>query len=177
MLEQGIPVKSPLPYAPWIKNEIDEFEDLTEAEIPKKRQELADKALIAAVKTITEIERDTGIIAYKRHPRISTRFDKKYKTQVSFGLHVGIAIEGAIGSDMKIDYLNVSPDAAISVRINELCEQYDTQILLTGDMYDTLSERAQNTCRFIDRIVIRETEGEVLKLYNLEMREIDKLNE
>jgi hypothetical protein len=61
---------------------------------------------------------------------------------VSFGLHVGIAIEGSIGSDMKIDFLNVSPDSAISVRINELCECYQTQILLTGDMFDTLSERA-----------------------------------
>lgn len=43
---------------------------------------------------------------------------------------------------MKIDFLNVSPDSAIAVRINELCEMYHTQILLTGEMYDTLSERA-----------------------------------
>lgn len=155
MLESGQPGKIPLPYAPWIKNEVDEFEDLAEADIPKKRQELADKALISAVKTIAEIERDQGILAYKRHPRILTRFDKQYKAQVTFGLHVGIAIEGSIGSDMKIDYLNVSPDTAISVRINELCESYGTQILLTGDMFDTLSDRAQNACRFIDRIQIK----------------------
>jgi hypothetical protein len=79
MLESGMPGKSPLPHAPWIKNEVDEFEDLVEADIPKKRSELADKALISAVKTIAEIERDQGILAYKRHPRILTRFDKAYK--------------------------------------------------------------------------------------------------
>ena len=32
-LESGMPIKIPLPYAPWIKNEIDEFEDLVEADI------------------------------------------------------------------------------------------------------------------------------------------------
>lgn len=52
------------PYAPWIKDEFDEFEDLTDAEVPKKKQELADKALISTVKTIAEIERDTGLLAY-----------------------------------------------------------------------------------------------------------------
>lgn len=174
-LESGMPIKSPLPHAPWLKNEVDEFEDLTEADIPKKRTELADKALISAVKTIAEIERDKGILAYKRHPRIQTRFDKDYQTQVSFGLHIGITIEGSIGSEFKIDYLNVSPDSAIAVRINELCEHYDTQILLTGDMYDTLSERAKNTCRLIDRIQIKESEQNVLQLYSLEMRRIDDL--
>jgi hypothetical protein len=55
---------SQLPYAPWKKEEEDEFEDLVEADIPKKRTELADKALISAVKTIIEIERDSGLLAY-----------------------------------------------------------------------------------------------------------------
>ena len=40
-------------------------------------------------------------------------------------------------------------------------------------MYDTLSERAQNACRYIDRVQIKESELNVLKIYNLEMREID----
>lgn len=57
-------MKPPRPDAPWIKNEVDEYEDLTEAEIPNKRTELADKALISAVKTIAEIERDAGLLAY-----------------------------------------------------------------------------------------------------------------
>lgn len=82
-------VKPPRPDAPWIKNEVDEFEDLAETDIPNKRTELADKALISAVKTIAEIERDTGLLAYQRHPRIQTRFEGKYKTKVSFSLHVG----------------------------------------------------------------------------------------
>ena len=42
-------------------------------------------------------------------------------------------------------------------------------------MYDTLSERAKNTCRLIDRIQIKESEQNVLQLYSLEMRRIDDL--
>ena len=165
------------PYAPWKKEEPDEFEDLPESDIPKKRTQLADQALISAVKTIIEIERDSGLLAYQRHPRIETRFGKKYKTKVSFSLHVGMAIEGAIGTEMKIDYLNISPDASIAVRINELCEEYDTQILASGELFDLLSERAQQTVRAIDRIQIKEAQDDVIQLYSFEMREIDPLQE
>jgi hypothetical protein len=48
---------SPRPDAPWIKDEPNEFEDLKEKDIAKIREELADKALIAAVKTVAELSR------------------------------------------------------------------------------------------------------------------------
>jgi hypothetical protein len=50
---------------------------------------------------------------------------------VTFGLHLGKAIEGAIGSDFKIDALHLSSDASIAHRIEEFCEIYQTTILLT----------------------------------------------
>jgi len=137
--EAKLGIKSPRPDAPWMKEEVDEFEKLKDEEIPKKREEIADKALISAVKTIAEIERDAGLLAYSRHPRIQTKFENNYKTQISFGLHTGISIEGSIGTEMKMDYLNISMDAQIALRINELSDKYDTQILMSGDMYDMLS--------------------------------------
>ena len=109
-LDPNLMLKIPNPYAPWIKEEVDEFADLTDADIPKKRTELADKALISAVKTIAEIERDKGLEAYQRHPRIKNHFDGGYKTTICFSLHIGVTIEGSIGTEMKIDYLNISPD-------------------------------------------------------------------
>jgi hypothetical protein len=49
------------PYAPWTKNEPDEFEDLKQNEIDKFREETADKALISAVKTIAELFREQDL--------------------------------------------------------------------------------------------------------------------
>jgi hypothetical protein len=45
------------PDAPWMKDEIDEFEDLMESDVEAMRTQIADKALISAVKTVAELSR------------------------------------------------------------------------------------------------------------------------
>lgn len=54
------------------------FSGLTQVEIIEKRTEIADKAIIAAVKTIAELARASDLLAYARHPRISMKFGDKY---------------------------------------------------------------------------------------------------
>lgn len=49
--------KAPRPDAPWAKEEPEEFEDLQESDIAKKTEEIADRALISAVKTVAELSR------------------------------------------------------------------------------------------------------------------------
>ena len=120
----------------------DEFEQKTRAEeeLLEKRQIIADKALISAVKTVVELKRAQDLQAYSRHPKILQKFQNTtYRTGVTFGLHVGWAIEGAIGSDFKIDALHLSPDASIAHRIEECCSIYKTTILLTSDLHKLLS--------------------------------------
>jgi hypothetical protein len=65
-------------------------------------------------------------------------------------LHVGIAIEGSIGSQMKIDALNISSDLLIAFRIEELNEKYGSEILLTGEVQALLSDKAKDMLREID---------------------------
>jgi predicted aldo/keto reductase-like oxidoreductase len=67
-------IKSPRAYAPWMKDEADEFEDLLDKDIDKYREDLADKSLIHAVKTIAELTRDQVLKAYSNHPRVTPRF-------------------------------------------------------------------------------------------------------
>lgn len=88
-----------------------------EEELLERRQIVADKALISAVKIEVELRRAQDLQAYSRHPKIAPKFGPNYRTGVTFGLHVGWAIEGAIGSDFKIDALHLSPDASIAHRI------------------------------------------------------------
>jgi hypothetical protein len=92
---------------------------------------VADKALISAIKIVVELRRASDLQAYSRHPKILPKFGPNYRTGVTFGLHVGWAIEGAIGSDFKIDALHLSSDASIAHRIEEFCEIYQTTVLLT----------------------------------------------
>ena len=151
--------KAPRPYAPWIKEEPEDFEDLKEEEITKISTETADKALISAVKTVAELGRAQDLQAYSRHPKIAPRFQSNYQTRITFGIHVGNAIEGSVGTEMKIDALYLSPDTQIALRIEELCEPYKSQILISEEFNSLLSDRGQLAVRKIDDIVMKETQG------------------
>ena len=50
-------IRPPRPDAPWAKDEIEDFEELMEADIPGIRENLSDKALISAVKAVAELSR------------------------------------------------------------------------------------------------------------------------
>ena len=97
-------------YAPWMKEEIEDFEEIRDADLQPMREMIADKVLISAVKTLAELFREQDLQAYSRHPKILPKFGKDYKTEISFGIHVGYSIEGSIGTDMKVDALYISPD-------------------------------------------------------------------
>lgn len=75
-------------------------------------------------------------------------------------MHVGTAIEGSIGSEQKVDALYLSADAQIAKRIDELCEVYNTQIMMTQDLYKMLSERAKDYTRKIDTITMDESKDQ-----------------
>jgi class 3 adenylate cyclase len=49
---------------------------------------------------------------------------------MGFGLHIGWAIEGAIGSEYKIDASYLSPNVNISSRLEAATKQYGVQILI-----------------------------------------------
>ena len=75
-------------------------------------------------------------------------------------MHVGRAIEGAIGSEFKVDALYLSQDTKIAERIDTLCDTYDSKILLSGEFHSMLSAKGKNFCRKIDQICMEETKGQ-----------------
>lgn len=117
---------------------------MTTEEIEAKRQDISDKAIIAAVKTIAELERAQDLQAYKRHPRISMKWgEDKYSIKLQFAMHLGTAIESCIGSEQKVDALYLSRDAMIIDRIDQLGEIYDRPIIITQSLHNAISDKAQ----------------------------------
>ena len=58
--EAAMPVqefKQIRPDAPWMKDEVDDFEYLLDTDVETLRTQIADKALISAVKTVAELSR------------------------------------------------------------------------------------------------------------------------
>ncbi len=55
-----------------------------------------------------------------------------YKVKMGFGLHVGWAIEGAIGSEFKIDSSYLSPNVNMASRIEAATKQYGATLFFSG---------------------------------------------
>ncbi len=58
---------------------------------------------------------------------------------MGFGLHVGWAIEGAIGSEYKIDASYLSPNVNMASRLEAATKQFGTSILMSEDFARLLS--------------------------------------
>ena len=60
---------------------------------------------------------------------------------MGFGIHVGWGIEGAIGSEFKIDASYLSPNVNLAARLEAASRQYGVPILLSGQLHDILSKK------------------------------------
>lgn len=126
---------------------------------------------------MAQMQRAQDLNAYSRHPRIQKTFQDRYNISISFALHVGRAIEGAIGSEFKVDALYLSADTQIGLRIDQLCDIYDRPLLMSGDFYKMLSEKGKTFCRKIDQVCMEESKGQMKEIYSFDMFPIEPLDD
>jgi hypothetical protein len=81
---------------------------------------------------------------YKRFP--------EYNVRIGSGLHVGWAIEGAIGSHRKIDASYLSPHVNNTEYLESSTKAYGVPLLLSEPFFLLLSPAAAKHCRQVDRI-------------------------
>lgn len=74
---------------------------------------------------------------------------------MGFGLHMGWAIEGAIGSEYKIDVSYLSPNVNLASRLEAATKQYGVPILISHELYDNFSVDVQSICRKIDVVTVK----------------------
>jgi hypothetical protein len=68
-------------------------------------------------------------------------------------MQFGWAIEGAIGSPLKIDASYLSPHVNTAARLEAATKQFQTMFLLSDEFVKQLSPRNQKLCRRIDCVV------------------------
>ena len=67
------------------------------------------------------------------------KIHEDFKVKMGFGLHVGWAIEGAIGSYFKVDASYLSPNVNMAARLEAATKIFDSPILISGYLRDILS--------------------------------------
>jgi len=119
---------------------------------------IADDALASFLKILVDIHnsnRDGALAAYARDPRLAKVFPEGYAVKMGFGLHIGWAIEGAIGSSYKIDASYLSPHVNLASRLEAATKQYGVPLLISADFAQELSPGAQAYLRLLDRVTVK----------------------
>jgi class 3 adenylate cyclase len=70
-----------------------------------------------------------------------------YEVKLGSGLHMGYAIEGAIGSYYKIDASYLSPNVNMAARLEGATKNYGVPLLITGSLYKYFTKETKQQCR------------------------------
>ena len=115
---------------------------------------LADQALLCFCKALIELSRYQEFIC-NFTPAATVRLFKRfpgYLVRIGSGLHTGWAIEGAIGSNRKIDASYLSPHVNFTEFLESSTKAYGTPLLISEPFFKMLSPTAQTYIRQVDRI-------------------------
>lgn len=100
---------------------------------------LADCALISLLKMLIKLYSEDCILRYRTEPQIQ-RISTDYKVELGFGIHVGLAIEGAIGTEFKIDATYMGKDVELTSYLESMTKQYGCKILFSSQFKSILSK-------------------------------------
>jgi len=118
-------------------------------------QRMADMSTIAFARILGEIHQSPILASYRGHPALQQRLGKNCRVCVTLGLHAGWAIEGAVGSEFKIDASYLSPNVSIAVQVEQATSIYNVPILITEQVIQLCCPEIAAKYRKIDQVVIR----------------------
>ena len=101
---------------------------------------MADISVISFLLLIAGLKKSNKMQKYKNHRGLNERM-LNYEVKLGLGLHIGYAIEGAIGSYYKIDASYLSPHVNMSARLEGATKTYGVPILISGVLYKYLSQK------------------------------------
>lgn len=116
---------------------------------------MADFSTIAFAKILGAIYRSPCLASYRGHPALQQRLGSTYRVGLSIGLHAGWAIEGAVGSEFKIDASYLSPNVSIAGSVEQATAIYRVPFLVTCSVMDLCCPEISAKFRRIDRVRIK----------------------
>eukprot|EP00929_Paragymnodinium_shiwhaense_P089284 TRINITY_DN49450_c0_g1_i1.p1 TRINITY_DN49450_c0_g1~~TRINITY_DN49450_c0_g1_i1.p1 ORF type:complete len:1273 (-),score=200.64 TRINITY_DN49450_c0_g1_i1:135-3953(-) len=113
---------------------------------------MADMALSAACYMLAGVHRCGRLAKYRHHSRVIQRLGTGCRISLTCGLHYGWAIQGAIGSEYKIEAAHVSPNVNIAASVGAAAEAYGTSVIMTDAVHKALSKDLAVQCRLVDTV-------------------------
>jgi len=130
-------------------------------------RQLSDMSLISFLKIVAEINKNPKILKYRKNEELRRRMPN-YCVRMGFGLHVGWAIEGAIGSEFKVDASYLSPHVNTASRLEAATKVYGVPLLVSGKLAELFSKETKSRLRQVDRVTIKGSK-DPLSLYTCDV--------
>eukprot|EP00397_Hematodinium_sp_SG-2012_P003342 GEMP01003350.1.p1 GENE.GEMP01003350.1~~GEMP01003350.1.p1 ORF type:complete len:1014 (+),score=182.63 GEMP01003350.1:101-3142(+) len=135
----------------------------SEAERPR----IADLAILSYCRIVLGVNQSPVLAEYRGHPGLLQRLPH-YRVQLAFGFHYGWAIEGAIGSEFKIDASYLSPNVNMASRLEAATRQFGIFMLMSHLLHDLCSLPVCRRCRAVDRVMVKGSNIDI-GLYTLDL--------
>merc|ERR1719428_2501833 len=133
----------------------------------RKQKKLADMSVVAFVKIVAEVNKSPVLADYRGHPGLLQRMPN-YRVRMGFGLHYGWAIEGAIGSEFKIDASYLSPNVNMASRLEAATKQFGVSILISHWLIELCTKELMKQCRLIDNVTVKGSK-QPMRLYTIDL--------
>jgi hypothetical protein len=117
-------------------------------------QAFSDRALLGMLKSFAGIHRERELTKWKRDFRLGAGVGA-YVVNIIIGMDAGWAVEGAVGSEYKIDATYLSPHVNMAARMMSATKQYGVTILLSQAVEELLSGPARNKLRHLDTVYVK----------------------
>ncbi|CRH04090.1 adenylyl cyclase alpha, putative [Plasmodium relictum] len=128
---------------------------------------ICDLAFFSTIQTLIKLQQSEKINIFLKNEKIDDLVNKNI-LELSFGLHFGWAVEGAIGSSYKIDLSYLSENVNIASRLQDISKIYRNNIVISGDFYDNMSNNFKKSLRRIDRAKLKGCKNP-LNLYTFDL--------
>lgn len=137
--------------------------DRPRAEVTK----LAEMSLLAFSTILGCVHRSPVLSMYRTHPGLQQRLSQ-CRVNLSFGLHYGWAIEGAVGSEFKIDASYLSQNVNISASLEHATRVYNVSLIASQGLVELCTWGMSSYMRLIDKVVIKGSK-EPMGIYSLDL--------
>ena len=111
--------------------------------------QICDMALISIIKIFAEVKKSKELEKFQNNQQLIKKFGKNC-IKIGFGIHLGWSIEGAIGSNFKIDASYLSPNANMANLCEEKTKIYGGNIIMSDKFVENLSDETQKILRIVD---------------------------
>ena len=123
---------------------------------------LTELAILSVIRLQPALARSGKLKKYRHNRDLLDRLKiDDYKVSVGVGLHLGWAIEGAIGTKYKIDASYLSSNVSIAAKLELATRHYGVNVLFSDEVRETAGEGMKNMMRQIDTVKFKGIDAEI----------------